>query len=185
MLWVRVESGRLANGSRPWPATQLGESAAVGAARGRNDDLLVARETGDCPICPHPAGPRSGHPQHPPAIEAEGPHCSCIADLYRLISQCGHNKPRCFPHDQHRGADGRQGARFAVTGELTPKPLIEVRPGKSMIDHVIEFLSLREPQRLIFVCLARHETLHGIGSRLRPRRSLRDCLRRANHARAE
>jgi NDP-sugar pyrophosphorylase family protein len=60
-----------------------------------------------------------------------------------------------------------RGARFVVTGELTPKPLIEVPAGKPMIEHVIRFLSLQESHRLIFVCRAEHETVHGIGSRLR------------------
>ena len=60
-----------------------------------------------------------------------------------------------------------RGQRFVVTGERTPKPLIAVPQGKSMIEHVIEFLSLRESHRLIFVCLAEHDTLHAIGSRLR------------------
>ena len=66
-----------------------------------------------------------------------------------------------------------RGERFVVTGERTPKPLIAVPQGKSMIEHVIEFLSLRGSYSLIFVCLAEHETLHGIGSRLRTR--VRDC----------
>ena len=46
-----------------------------------------------------------------------------------------------------------QGKRFVETGEITPKPLIEVVHGKRMIEFVIDYLILPEPHRFIFVCL--------------------------------
>ena len=48
-----------------------------------------------------------------------------------------------------------RGRRFARTGEIGPKPLIEVLHRKRMIEYVIEYLTLREPHRFIFVCLRR------------------------------
>ena len=61
------------------------------------------------------------------------------------------------------------GSRFAKVGEALPKPLIEVLPGKPMIDYVIDFLSLDEPHRFIFVCLAEHDRRFGLGATLRAR----------------
>lgn len=49
-----------------------------------------------------------------------------------------------------------RGSRFAGTGERGPKPLIEVRPGRIMLDYVADYLHFDEPYRLIFVCLAEH-----------------------------
>ena len=40
------------------------------------------------------------------------------------------------------------GSRFAAVGEFAPKPLIEVQPGKCMIEYVVNCLSLREPHGL-------------------------------------
>ena len=61
------------------------------------------------------------------------------------------------------------GSRFAAAGEALPKPLIEVLPGRPMIDYVIDFLSLDEPHRFIFVCLADHDRRFGLGAALRAR----------------
>jgi NDP-sugar pyrophosphorylase family protein len=52
-----------------------------------------------------------------------------------------------------------RGSRFAGTEDDAPKPLIQVVPGKRMIEYVIDYLTLREPHRFIFVCLAAHERL--------------------------
>lgn len=49
-----------------------------------------------------------------------------------------------------------RGSRFAGTGERGPKPLIEVQPGRIMLDYVADYLQFDEPYRLIFVCLADH-----------------------------
>jgi NDP-sugar pyrophosphorylase family protein len=49
-----------------------------------------------------------------------------------------------------------RGSRFAAAGEINPKPLIEVLHGKRMIEYVIEYLTLPEPHRFIFVCLEDH-----------------------------
>ena len=54
-----------------------------------------------------------------------------------------------------------------MRGASMPKPLIEVRPGKRMISYVIDFLTLQEPHRFIFVCHAEHERSFGITSILR------------------
>lgn len=59
------------------------------------------------------------------------------------------------------------GSRFAATGEAVPKPLIEVMPGRSMIEYVIDFLSIDEPHRFTFVCLAEHDRRYGLGAALR------------------
>jgi NDP-sugar pyrophosphorylase family protein len=53
-----------------------------------------------------------------------------------------------------------RGSRFASTAERAPKPLIEVQPGRRMIDYVVEYLRLAEPHRFIFVCLAEHARDH-------------------------
>src|SRR6185437_14470748 len=50
-----------------------------------------------------------------------------------------------------------RGARFSGTEHGVPKPLIEVFPGKRMIEYVIDYLTLPEPHRFIFVCLAEHD----------------------------
>src|SRR5271166_4332900 len=44
-----------------------------------------------------------------------------------------------------------RGSRFAGAENGVPKPLIQVRPGKPMIDYVIEYLTLSEPHRFIFI----------------------------------
>lgn len=49
-----------------------------------------------------------------------------------------------------------RGSRFAGTVEQGPKPLIEVQPGRIMLDYVADYLQFDEPYRLIFVCLAEH-----------------------------
>lgn len=49
-----------------------------------------------------------------------------------------------------------RGSRFAGTGERGPKPLIEVRPGRIMLDYVADYLQFDEPYRLILVGLAEH-----------------------------
>ena len=49
-----------------------------------------------------------------------------------------------------------RGSRFAETGEINPKPLIEVLHGKRIIEYVIDYLTLPEPHRFIFVCLEDH-----------------------------
>jgi NDP-sugar pyrophosphorylase family protein len=49
-----------------------------------------------------------------------------------------------------------RGLRFAKSVETTPKPFIEVLPGKRMVEYVIEYLTLNEPHRFIFVCLEEH-----------------------------
>jgi len=49
-----------------------------------------------------------------------------------------------------------RGSRFAGTVERGPKPLIEVQPGRIMLDYVADYLRFDEPYRLIFVCLAEH-----------------------------
>ena len=48
------------------------------------------------------------------------------------------------------------GSRFAETGEINPKPLIEVLHNKRMIEYVIDYLALPESHRFIFVCLDDH-----------------------------
>src|SRR6266542_2954122 len=53
-----------------------------------------------------------------------------------------------------------RGSRFAGIEDDAPKPLIQVVPGKAMIEYVIDYLTLPEPHRFIFICLAAHERLH-------------------------
>jgi NDP-sugar pyrophosphorylase family protein len=60
------------------------------------------------------------------------------------------------------------GSRFEGTGEVSPKPLIEVFPGTRMIDLVVEYLSVREPHQFIFVCLGAHTEAHGYLRTLAP-----------------
>jgi NDP-sugar pyrophosphorylase family protein len=48
------------------------------------------------------------------------------------------------------------GSRFAETGEVNPKPLINVLHDRRMIEYVIDYLTLPEPHRFIFVCLDDH-----------------------------
>jgi NDP-sugar pyrophosphorylase family protein len=50
-----------------------------------------------------------------------------------------------------------RGSRFAGTENDVPKPLIEVVPGKAMVDLVIDYLRLPEQHRFIFVGLAAHD----------------------------
>ena len=45
-----------------------------------------------------------------------------------------------------------RGARFSRSGFEIPKPLIQVLPGRLMVDLVIDYLTLKEPHRFIFVC---------------------------------
>jgi NDP-sugar pyrophosphorylase family protein len=49
-----------------------------------------------------------------------------------------------------------RGRRFAESAETEPKPLIEVLPGKRMVEYVIEYLTLDEPHHFVFVCLGEH-----------------------------
>jgi NDP-sugar pyrophosphorylase family protein len=58
------------------------------------------------------------------------------------------------------------GSRLAALGDGLPKPLIEVSPGRRMIEFVIDALTLEEPHRFIFVCLAEHDRRFGIGALL-------------------
>ncbi len=50
-----------------------------------------------------------------------------------------------------------RGSRFAGTEFGMPKPLIQVRPGKRMIDYVIDYLTLPERHRFFFICLGEHD----------------------------
>jgi len=50
-----------------------------------------------------------------------------------------------------------RGSRFAAEEHSVPKPLIQVRPGKRMIEFVIDYLTLPEAHRFIFVCLGEHD----------------------------
>src|SRR5215216_5252933 len=54
-----------------------------------------------------------------------------------------------------------RGSRFAGMENDVPKPLIQVVPGKAMIEYVIDYLTFAEPHRFIFVCLATHERFCG------------------------
>ncbi|CAN7317405.1 NTP transferase domain-containing protein [Devosia sp. LjRoot16] len=53
-----------------------------------------------------------------------------------------------------------RGSRFEGTAERVPKPLIEVQPGRRMIEYVVDYLRLAEPHRFIFVCQAEHARRH-------------------------
>lgn len=53
-----------------------------------------------------------------------------------------------------------RGSRFEGTAEHAPKPLIEVQPGRRMIEYVVDYLRLPEPHRFIFVCRADHAREH-------------------------
>src|SRR4029078_7718303 len=59
------------------------------------------------------------------------------------------------------------GSRFAGTEDETPKPLIQVIPGKTMIEYVIDYLTLREPHRFIFICLAAHDRVNNFQALLK------------------
>lgn len=48
------------------------------------------------------------------------------------------------------------GSRFIEALEVDPKPMIRVMPGKRMIDYVIDYLTLDQPHRFIFVCRSEH-----------------------------
>ena len=54
------------------------------------------------------------------------------------------------------------GSRFAESGESEPKPFIQVVPGKRMVEYAIEYLTVDEPHRFIFVCLKRHDLAFGL-----------------------
>ena len=64
-----------------------------------------------------------------------------------------------------------RGSRFAGTEYGVPKPLIQVRPGKPMIDYVIEYLTLPEPHRFIFICLGEHDRAYNLKSFFRGKAS--------------
>src|SRR5262245_31474000 len=46
-----------------------------------------------------------------------------------------------------------RGSRFWGTEDNVPKPMIQVVPGKAMIEYVIEYLTPPEEHCFIFVCL--------------------------------
>jgi dTDP-glucose pyrophosphorylase len=54
-----------------------------------------------------------------------------------------------------------QGARFGDSGTV-PKPLIEVEPGKRMIDYAIDYLRGVQPRRFFFVCRSEHVGAFGL-----------------------
>jgi NDP-sugar pyrophosphorylase family protein len=64
-----------------------------------------------------------------------------------------------------------RGSRFAGAEYGMPKPLIQVRPGKRMIDYVIDYLTLPEPHRFIFICLGEHDRLYNLRSFFRGKTS--------------
>jgi len=64
-----------------------------------------------------------------------------------------------------------RGSRFAGAEYGVPKPLIEVRPGKRMIDYVIDYLTLSEPHRFIFVCRGDHDRAYNLKQFFRGRTS--------------
>lgn len=64
-----------------------------------------------------------------------------------------------------------RGSRFARTHYGLPKPLIEVQPGKRMVDYVIDYLTLPEPHRFIFVCLGEHDRAYNLKSYFRRKTS--------------
>ena len=49
-----------------------------------------------------------------------------------------------------------RGSRLAAARHDKPKPLIEVIPGKSMIEFEIDYLSLPDDHQFIFICLSEH-----------------------------
>ena len=60
------------------------------------------------------------------------------------------------------------GSRFVETGQIIPKPLIEVLHGKRMIEYVIDYGTLPEAHRFIFVCLEEHHRAHNFHRFIRP-----------------
>jgi NDP-sugar pyrophosphorylase family protein len=64
-----------------------------------------------------------------------------------------------------------RGSRFAGAEYGMPKPLIEVFPGKRMIDYVIDYLTLPEPHRFIFICLGEHDRAFNFKSLFRGKTS--------------
>jgi NDP-sugar pyrophosphorylase family protein len=54
------------------------------------------------------------------------------------------------------------GSRFTGSENGLPKPLIEVRPGKRMIEYAIDYLTLPEPHRFIFICLGEHDRAYNL-----------------------
>jgi NDP-sugar pyrophosphorylase family protein len=63
------------------------------------------------------------------------------------------------------------GSRFTRIENGVPKPLIQVVPGKAMIDYVIDYLTFSEPHRFIFVCLGAHHRVHDFKTFLREKTS--------------
>ncbi|GEM_PF-163861 len=61
------------------------------------------------------------------------------------------------------------GSRYAESHHRAPKPLIEIRPGKRMIEYVIDYLTPAEPHRFIFVCQKEHVETFSLGRFLRSR----------------
>jgi NDP-sugar pyrophosphorylase family protein len=55
-----------------------------------------------------------------------------------------------------------RGSRFGGTECAVPKPLIQVLPGKRMIDYVIDYLTLPEPHRFIFICRGEHDRAYNL-----------------------
>jgi NDP-sugar pyrophosphorylase family protein len=68
------------------------------------------------------------------------------------------------------------GSRFASSPDTDPKPLIEVVPGKRMIEYVIDYLTLPEPHRFIFVCREEHAGAFGLASLFRDRTIAYDLI---------
>ena len=64
-----------------------------------------------------------------------------------------------------------RGSRFAGTEYGIPKPLIQVLPGKPMIDYVIDYLTLPEPHRFIFICFSEHDRVYNLKSFFRGKTS--------------
>jgi NDP-sugar pyrophosphorylase family protein len=69
-----------------------------------------------------------------------------------------------------------RGSRFAGTEDRVPKPLIQVRPGKRMIDFVVDYLTLPEPHRFIFVCLGEHDREYNLKSFFRGKTSNHEII---------
>lgn len=55
-----------------------------------------------------------------------------------------------------------RGSRMASRLRPLPKPLIEVMPGKRMIDIVIDYLTPSEPHTFIFICQDEHVKRYGL-----------------------
>lgn len=61
------------------------------------------------------------------------------------------------------------GSRFDGTGEERIKALIQVVPGKRMIEYVIDYLTVQEPHRFIFICQKQHADAFDFETFLRSR----------------